>query len=156
VALVSASDVQARLSAQAYARLFAKNGGATVDSTYLSLCVSEAESQIRVWTGAAFPTGFDVAGGTVDVAIVGAAVDVVCYLAAKRHPSAGEAEAYRLGFLDAREFFKALNRDADARVATSGAGRPKPRANLNNSTDSAGLANAIFVDVADRKTNGGF
>lgn len=44
MALASASDVQARLSDQAYRRLFAKNGGATVDGTFLALCLAEAES----------------------------------------------------------------------------------------------------------------
>jgi len=151
VALVSASDVQARLSSQAYARLFAKSGGATVDSTFLALCVAEAESQVRIWSQGHFPAGFDAAGGTVDTAIVGACVDVACYLAARRHPSAQEGEAYRRGFDDAREFFRALNRDRDARPVTSAAGRAQPRGTTNNTTDEAGDYTNPWSRVADRR-----
>ena len=54
--IVTVADVDARISTQARTRLFAKNGGGTVDTTYQSLCVAEANSRIRTWTRAAFPS----------------------------------------------------------------------------------------------------
>ena len=52
----AASDVQARLSTKAYQRLFAINGGTTIDATFLALVVSEANSVGDTLTRAAFPT----------------------------------------------------------------------------------------------------
>lgn len=156
MSLISASDVQARLSTAAYSRLFAKSGGSTVDATFLALCVAEAESQVRIWTKAAFPGGFDATGGTVDIAIVGATVAVACYNAARLHPSATEGEAYRRGFDDAREFFKALSRDQDARPVTAVTGRAKPRAAIANTTDASGVATNSYTRAASAQDATGF
>ena len=75
-AIVTSADVTARLSTQAYARLFAKNGGATADTTFRDLCIAEANSEIRVLTRAAFPDGVYSTTDTLDVMIVGKAVDL--------------------------------------------------------------------------------
>ncbi len=54
-AIITSADVTGRLSTQAYARLFAKNGGATADTTFRDLIIAEANSEIRVLLRAAFP-----------------------------------------------------------------------------------------------------
>ncbi len=53
-AIAVIADVTARLSTQAYNRLYAKNGGgAPADTTFLTLCLAEANSYFRAMTRAA-------------------------------------------------------------------------------------------------------
>lgn len=154
--LFSASDIQARLSTQAYTRLYAKSGGATVDATFVSTIVAEADSAVRMITKASFPDGFDAAGGSVDPAIIGACVDIANEIAASRHPAATENSGYFLAGRRARDFLKSLNRDMDARPVTSASGRAKPRGRTNNTLDIAGEPTSIFSRISDRKDNSGF
>ena len=154
--IVTSSDVTARLSTQAYARLFAKNGGATADTTFRDLCIAEANSEIRSLTRAAFPDGLYATTDTLDVVVVGKAVDLVCAIAASRHVSYDEEGAYAQLGKAARAFFKALNRDNDARAPGSSAERPKPRATLQNDTDEAGVYTNPFTRAAERRDGSGF
>lgn len=148
-AIVTSADVTARLSTQAYARLFAKNGGATADTTFRDLCIAEANSEIRVLTRAAFPDGVYSTTDTLDVMIVGKAVDLVCAIAASRHVSFDDEGAFAALGRNARAFFKSLNRDADARAPGSSAVRPLPRATNVNLTDSAGVNTNPLTRAAD-------
>lgn len=156
MALFALADVSARLGAATYNRLFAKSGGASADATFAALCVSETESLVRSWTRAAFPDGFDAAGGTVDVAIVGYCVDVCTWVAAKRHPSASEMSGYFIAYKEAKSFFQALNRDHDARPVTANTGRAKPRAAVYNATDSAGEVTNPFQRAANKQDSSDF
>lgn len=156
MAVLAASDVQARLSTKAYQRLFAINGGTTIDATFLALVVSEANSVGDTLTRAAFPDGFEGTGGTVDVAIVGAYCDLALEIAASRHLTANDASGYSFAGKRAREYLKSLNRDRDARPATSAAGRARPRAENSNITDTYGNPTNPYTRTADGKDGSGF
>ena len=121
-ALTTLSDYTARLSTQAYNRLFAKDGGSTPDATYAALIVAEANSLFRTMTRAAFPDGVYTTGDTVDPAIVGCIVDLGCSIAASRHVSYDPEGGYAVGGARARAFIKELNRDADATALTPDVG----------------------------------
>lgn len=156
MSVLSASDIQARLSTKAYQRLFAINGGTTIDAVFLALIVSEANSVGNTLTAAAFPDGFEGSGGTVDVAIVGAYCDLALEIAASRHLTANEASGYALAGKRAREYLKGLSRDRDARPVTSAAGRALPRAQVNNVSDAYGTPTNPYTRSADLKDNSGF
>lgn len=149
IAIVTSADVTARLSTQAYARLFAKNGGATADTTFRDLCISEANSEIRVLTRAAFPDGIYATTDTLDVMIVGKGVDLVCAIAASRHVSFDDEGSFAALGRAARMFFKNLNRDADARAPGSSAVRPLPRATNVNITNDSGIPTNPLTRAAD-------
>lgn len=155
-AIITSADVTGRLSTQAYARLFAKNGGATADTTFRDLCIAEANSEIRVLLRAAFPDGLYTTTDTLDAAIVGRGVDLVCAIAASRHASYDEEGAYAQLGKNARAFFRSLSRDADARAPGSSAVRPVPRASNVNTEDSAGVATNPFTRAADRLDSSDF
>lgn len=155
-AIITAADVQASLSDQAYKRLYAKNGGAAVDAVFLAARVAEANSVARIITRAAFPDGLYQDGDTLDPGIVGAVVDICNGRAAARHTSANDMGGYFQSEKLGRELLKSMNRDADARPPGSTAGRPVPRAKINNQTDDAGLPTNPYVRVADRKSGSGF
>lgn len=155
MAIFSSADITARLSTQAHARLFARNGGTVVDTAFRDLIVAEAESRIRMLTAAAFPAGFDAAGGTVDEALKGAGVDIACGLAASRHPSAGEGGAYVLAMTRAEEFLRKLKAD-QARPVTSAAGPARPQAGSRNLTDDAGVPTNPFNRAADGRDATGY
>lgn len=154
--IVTTADVTARLSTAAYSRLFAKNGGSTVDTTFRDLCIAEANSVIRVLTGAAWPEGLYQTGDTLDPAVVGAAVDIVCKIAASRHPASAELGNFRLNGERAEAFLRLMNRDEDPRPAGSTTARPKPRATVTNTTTSAGEYTNPFTRVADQKDGSDF
>lgn len=155
-AIVTSADVTGRLSTQAHARLFAKNGGATVDTTFRDLIIAEANSEIRAMTRAAFPDGLYATTDTLDAVVVGKGVDLVCAIAASRHASYDEEGAYAQLGKNARAFFRALSRDTDARAPGSSAARPKPRATMQNDTDDAGVYTNPFTRAADRRDGSGF
>lgn len=156
MALFVAADITGRLSTQAYAKLYAKNGAAAgVDTTFRDLLIAETESRVRMLTAAAFPGGFDAAGGTVDLAIVGACVDICNGLAASRHPSASENGAYAFAQKNAEEFLRKLKAD-QARPVTSAAGAAVPQAGSRNLTDAAGVHTNPFNRAADGSATTGF
>lgn len=156
MSVLAASDIQARLSTKAYQRLFAINGGTTIDSAFLALVVSEANSVGDTLTRAAFPDGFEGTGGTVDVAIVGAYADIALEIAAARHLTANDGSGYALAGKRAREYLARLSRDKDARPATSAAGRARPRATITNVNDAYGNPTNPYVRSADGSDNTGF
>lgn len=148
-AIITSADVTGRLSTQAYARLFAKNGGATADTTFRDLIIAEANSEIRVLLRAAFPDGLYTTTDTLDAAIVGKGVDLVCAIAASRHASYDEEGAYAQLGKNARAFFRSLSRDADARAPGSSAVRPVPRASNVNITNENGIPTNPLTRAAD-------
>ena len=115
------ADLQARLSPQAFTRLYARNGGSTVDTVFADLCLAEAESEFRMICAAAFPDGFT---SPVDVAIVGAVCDIANAKAAARHLSATEQSGYALAGKAARDFARRLSDDNRARPTTGQLARP--------------------------------
>jgi hypothetical protein len=148
--LITASDVQSRLSVQAYTRLFARSGGSAVDTGFRDLCISEANSRASMICIAAFPSGFDAAGGSVDEGIKGLVVDICCGIAASRHASSDPTMgAYAKNKGAAEEMLRALNRDRDARPVTSASGRARPRAANVNLVDASGNPSNPLVRVAD-------
>lgn len=158
-AIVATADVTARLSTQAYTRLFAKSGGSTVDTAFRDLCISEANSRVRTLTRAAFPSGIYVTTDTPDPEVVGRAVDIVCMIAASRHTSsADENGAYRAAGRDAEKFFRDMSRDADARppVSNASVGDARPVADNRNLTDSAGVYTNPYGRAADRRDGSAF
>ncbi len=95
-AIAVAADVTARLSTTAYNRLYAKNGGSIPDTTFLALCLAEANSLFRSMTRAAFPGGVYATTDTLDPAIVGCVVDLCNDIAASRHPSYDAENGYAI------------------------------------------------------------
>ena len=158
-AIITSADVTARLSTQAYARLFAKNGGATADTTFRDLCIAETNSRIRTLTRAAFPDGLYLTTDTVDPEVTGRGVDIVCMIAASRHTSAGdESGAYLSHGRAAERFFREMSRDADARPPNSNAsvGDARPRAANTNLVDSANVPTNPDARAADRRDGSAF
>lgn len=154
--IVTSADVIARLSTQAYARLFAKNGGATADTTFRDLCIAEANSVIRTMTRAAFPDGIYTTTDTLDPGVVGKAVDLVCAIAASRHASYSEDGNYAVLGREARAFFKAMNRDADVRPPGSTTTPAQPRATVTNVQTEGGVYTNAFVRAADQRDGSAF
>lgn len=155
-AIVTTADVTARLSTQAYGRLFAKNGGATADTDFRDLCIAEANSRIRILTRAAFPDGIYSTTDTLDPGVVGRGVDLVCAIAASRHASYAEDNGYAILGRAAEAFFKAMNRDADARAPGSSAVSPLPRASVTNLQTSGGVYTNSYTRAADGSDGSGF
>lgn len=137
------ADLTGRLSTAAYTRLFARNGGSTIDTTFRDLCLAEANSYFRSMTRAAFPSGVYSTTDTVDPAIVGCIVDLCCEIAASRHTSWDAEGAYAAQGARARAFVKQLNRDIDARAP--GGALQEPTASglgvveLNDDEETTGL-----------------
>lgn len=148
-AIVTSADVIARLSTQAYARLFAKNGGATADTTFRDLCIAEANSMIRTITRAAFPDGLYTTTDTLDPGVVGKGVDLVCAIAASRHASYTEDGNYAILGREARAFFKAMNRDQDVRPPGASGVPAKPRAAVTNVQTDGGTYTSSYTRAAD-------
>lgn len=156
VDIVTPADVIARLSTQAYNRLFAKSGGNTPDTTFRDIIIAEANSEIRVLTRAAFPDGLYQIGATLDPMVVGEGVNLVIAKAASRHLATEETSGYaRLG-VGAREFFKSINRDRDARAPGSSQGAPLPQATVNNLNDAQGQPTNPYVRNASQEDLTGF
>lgn len=128
--ILTRADVTGRMSTSAYTRLYARNGGSTVDLVFLDQCITDAESEVRMLTAAAFPGGIDADGATVDAAITRAAVKICNGLAAEGSPNANEQSSYFEAANIARGFLKRLSRDDDARSVTVPQGRPVPRATM--------------------------
>lgn len=148
--LITAQDVLDRLSDQAYRRLFAKSGGAVVDTAFRDLCVAEANSRASLILQAAFPGGLDAPGGTVDVGVKGLVVDMACGIAAMRHPASDPAMgAYAKAKAEAERFLERMCSDQKARPVTSAAGRAQPRARVVNGTDDDGVPTNPLTRVAD-------
>lgn len=156
VAIITSSDLTERLSSQAYTRLFAKDGGTTVNTAFRDLCIAEGNSLFQTMTRAAFPDGVYTSGDTVDVAIKGCVCDLVCEIAARRHTSWDAEGAYAEGGKRAREFIKAINRDADSRPAGSSNTPALPRASITNTLTSTGDVTNPYVRNADGTSNSGF
>ncbi len=154
--IVTAADVTARLSTQAYTRLFARSGGSTVDTTFRDLCIAEANSEIRVLTRAAFPEGLYQTTDTLDPRVVGQGVNLVIAIASSRHLATDETSGYaRLGS-QSREFFKSINRDRDARAPGSTQGAPLPVAVVSNLTDAQGQYTNPYTRSASQQSNTGY
>lgn len=136
--IVTSADVIARLSTQAYTRLFAKNGGSTVDTAFRDLCIAEANSEIRSLTGAAFPDGLYLTTDVIDPIVIRHGFNLVCAHAASAHMSSDESTAYAANGRLARQYFKDVNRALDAQPAGSSNTPRKPRAQVTNMTDTAG------------------
>lgn len=136
--ILTRADVTGRMSTAAYTRLYARNGGATADLTFLDQCIADAESEVRMLTAAAFPGGIDADGATVDAAITRAAVKIANGLAAEGSVNANEQSSYFEAANIARSFLKRLSRDDDARSVTVPQGRPVPRAVMGGDTGDDG------------------
>lgn len=155
-AIVTSADVTARLSTQAYTRIFAKNSGSTVDTTFRDLCIAEANSEIRVTLRASFPDGLYITDDTLDPAVVGKGVDLVCAIAVSRHLSFGDDGAFAAQGRAARAFFRDLARDKDARAPGSSQGAPLPAASIANTTDENGVPTNPYVRSASSQSRTGF
>ena len=156
VNVATAADLTARLSTQAYQRLYARNGGATVDTAFRDLCLAEANSTFRTMTRAAFPAGVYQDTDTPDPMVVGLVVDLCNDIAASRHTSYSPENGYAMKGRDARALIKAMNRDADVRPAGSSQTPPRPRANLANDVDSAGVTTHPYQKLRDGEAPSGF
>lgn len=154
--IATSADLIARLSTQVYTRLFAKNGGSTVDTVFRDLCVAEANSLFRTMTRVAFAQGVYSTTDTLDPALVGCVVDLACEIAARRHGLWDEQGSFAEQGRKARELIKQLNRDADARAPGSTQSPPLPRAETLNAQTSIGRDTNVWNRIADYKDTGGF
>ena len=154
--IATSADLIARLSTQAYTRLYARDGGSTVNTTFRDLCLAEANSLFRTLTRAAFPSGVYTTTDTLDPAIVGCVVDLCNDIAASRHASYDVENGYAVKGAQARAFCKQINRDADARPAGSSATPARPIAVLNNDADAAGNTTHPYQGIRDGSVGSGF
>ena len=155
-AVITYTDVTDRLATSAYQRLYAKNGGSTVDTSFRDVCVAEANSTFRVLTRAAFPDGVYSTTDTRDPAVVGWIVDLCNGIAYSRGASYDPDGGYAVKAREARANVKLMNRDADARAPGSSAVRPVPRAVNNNINDAAGTPTNSYTRAADRRDGSDF
>lgn len=156
VNVITATDISDQLATTAYQRLYAKNGGSTVDPAYVAQIVAEGNSTFRVLTRAAFPDGVYQDTDTPDPAVVGWIVDLCNGLAYSRGLSYDPDGGYAVKAREARAYIKLLNRDADTRAPGSSAERPVPRAANRNITDAAGVATNPYGRAADRRDGSAF
>lgn len=154
--IATSADLTGRLSTQVYTRLFAKNGGNTVDTTFRDLCLAEANSLFRTMTRVAFAQGVYSLTDTIDPAVIGCVVDLACEIAARRHGLWDEQGSFAEQGRRAREFIKQLNRDADARAPGSSQTPPLPRAQTLNVQNDVGRDTNVWNRIADYKDTGGF
>jgi hypothetical protein len=120
------SDAQDRLPTKTFTQLFARDGGQTTNTPFLTRMVAATNSAITVWCKGAFPSGLVADGHTPDPIFVEWALDVLCYLAASKHPTGnGGAAAYKSAYDEAQKQFKALTRGQDPAPDTSGTS-PQP------------------------------
>ena len=155
-ALITYVDITDRLATQAYSRLYAKNGGSTVDTAFRDTVVAEGNSTFRVLTRAAFPDGVYQTGDTRDPAVVGWVVDLCNGIAASRGLSYDPESGYAVKAREARANLKLLSRDADARAPGSSAVRPFPVATISNDTDAAGVTTHPYQGIRDGSVGSGF
>lgn len=155
-ALTIISDYSARLSTQAYNRLFARDGGSVPDPIYAALIVAEANSLFRTMTRAAFPSGVYTTGDAIDPAIVGCVVDLGCSIAASRHVSYDPEGGYAVAGARARAFIRELNRDADARPPGSSTAPAHPRAVIARTEGADGSPNNPYGRILNGVDGGGF
>lgn len=156
MAHVTSADLTARLSATSYTRLFAKNGGNTVDTTFRDLCLVEAESEILTIVRSAYEDGFDEAGGTVDECIKGWICDVACWKAASRHMSATDADGWSLAGRRAFVNAKAMADDNHRRPVTAAVATHAPTGLAGVVTPDEDDASQTWANVADGTTSGVF
>mgnify|MGYP006921402877 CR=1 FL=1 len=154
--IVAVEDVTARLSAQAARRLFAKDGGSTIDTAFRALCVAQANSEIRTLTRSAFPVGLYTDTDTLDAEVVGKGVWLVCAIASSYHLSADETSGYAANGNRARDFFRNVNRDADARPPGSSNTPAQPRAALAATTTSSGESTSPYGRAANGSDSTGY
>ena len=156
VQIATSQDLIDRLSSQAYTRLFAKNGGTTVDTAFRDLCLTEANSLFQTMTRNAFPDGVYLTGDTIDQSVIGCVVDLATEIAARRHTAWDAEGAYAEGGRRTREFIKAINRNADAEPAGSSTTPGHPRSSILNVLTSRGAPTNPYTLAADYKGQGGF
>jgi hypothetical protein len=119
--IITSASVVARLPAKTYTTLFARDGGATVDTTFRDRMIAATNSAIHVWCKGAFPSGLVADGATVDPIFEEWAFDVLCYLSASKHPNGSSgAAAYKDAYTNARMEFTKLTRGQDPGPMTSG------------------------------------
>jgi len=155
-AIITTTDLTDRLSTQAYVRLYAKNGGSTVDSAFVATCLAEANSAFRVLTKAAFPEGVYQTTDTRDPGVVGWIVDLCNGIAARRHTTYDPEGGYAVAAREARTHIKLLSRDSDARAPGSSAVSPVPRATNRNITGADGAYTNPYSRAADGRDGSGF
>lgn len=154
--IVTVADVDAMLSSQARIRLFAKNGGSTVDLVYQARCVAIANSKIQTWTNSAFPAGLYLVGDVLDAEAVLRGVHTAMGVAAELHLASDETSGYARLLAKAEEFFKRVNRNADAQLAGSSTSPPLPRATIRNVYGADGLATNPYTQQADGTESTGY
>lgn len=153
---ITSADITARLSTDAYLRLFDRNGTGAADATFLQECIDDACSQWCMWTGAALPGDWTAGGASVEPAVKRHLAWMACYAAAQGFPGAGGGNPYRQHWLDAKAFAADLSRDKDARLVTSAPGRSVPRATISNTTDQSGTPTNPYGQSADKVSPSGF
>lgn len=153
---ITSTDVSARLSSDAYLRLFDRNGTGAVDASFLQECIDDACSQWVMWTGAALPGDWTANGANVEPAVKRHLAWMTCYAAAQGFPGAGGGNPYRQHWLDAKAFAADLSRDRDARLVTSAPGRPVPQAHLGNATNASGIPTNPFSRAANGEDGSGY
>lgn len=155
MAYITASDISSRLTADQYVAIFDRDENGAVsgtDLTFVSLCISTAESVVNMASRAAFGAAFD-SSGTVDEAVKAVCVDLAIWEAVKRSPLIGRPETapYRLAYDDAHKWLDRMTRDDRARPVTSGVGRAHPRGATSNTTDETGEYTNRFARAANRQ-----
>lgn len=151
--MITASDIQARMTSDDYLKVFDRAGVGAADSGFVATCIADAESRVNMRLIAAFGTTLDAAGGTVDSAVKAACVAYAVSYAINLNPLITDAETapYRRAVRDADEFFDRLAKDNATRAVTSPVGRARPHASLSNAIDDAGNPTNPLVRAADRR-----
>jgi phage gp36-like protein len=158
VAYFTSSDIQARLAARDYLRVFDRDGNGVADAAFVATCIAESQSELDMRLLASFPTPLDDNGALIDERIKGAGVAIALYAAVRYNPLAtGDlASAYRQAYTDALEFLDRLRKDDGERLKTSAGGRALPRAANDNLQSADGVTTSPFSRAADLKDPSGY
>jgi phage gp36-like protein len=157
---VTLADVQARLSAEAYARLFDPNGTGSVDATWLQTHLDDALAEVNAYLRRTFGDDLPDSVATSRL-VIQATVHLCASNAALAYPGGGAAASdqapgpYQYHRTRATTLLKDVANDLTLRPALS-AERPRPRATVANTADASGAPTNPYTRVADHRDPSGW
>lgn len=161
---ITASDISARLTPQAYTRWFARSTNGTVDTDFVALCIADACTDFNQMMADALPGDWTADGGVVASINKRVLVNLALYYAAAASPRVDDDTGKSVNPFagqraEAREHAKELRQGHARRNVTEAVTTPRPQGGIasvgpgGNSDDSA---QSDFVREANGSLYTGF
>ena len=136
---ITIPEVQARVPAETWSRVFDRDGSGTVDTNFVQQCIDDAVAEIEMRVEASLPGYLATKSAAVSNAIKRRLAAVVLYLGVQFNPAVAGATDKEPGpfskpYKEALDFFDRLARDDENRP-TDGA-LAQPQASIDNVTAS--------------------